>query len=182
MVDPVKKTHRVLLVQRIVQVNPYCVHTQGFRPAQFPVNGDRVVGLFLPHLQLVNGVTWCKVSSHQPFLILIPSIRLFFCPDRPIWLRFFFLCFRTTVQQYTQQYRHKKNPVFLHDLHLMCYLFVLLMTFPLTIHTSVLPVPYALVLVTAMIVLSCSTVTLFHRQDLLPGIENGTDLLVKFLA
>ena len=80
LVDPLLEAFRVLLPQQIVQEDAHGVHAQAFGPAEFLVDLLRIEGVRLPHLQLVDGAGRNVVRAHQPRLLLIPGVGLFFGP------------------------------------------------------------------------------------------------------
>src|SRR5690606_19671220 len=80
LVYPVIKSFFILFMEQIVQVYAHGIHTYGFGPAEFPVYGFGVEGLFLPHFQLVDGGTRIKVGPYKPGLFFVPLIGLFLTP------------------------------------------------------------------------------------------------------
>src|SRR5690606_7572503 len=68
------KPRGILLVRQVMQVNAGLVHTQVSCPSQFFLDGFRTEGVFLPHLQLVDGPCRCIVGFYEPLLSGLPFV------------------------------------------------------------------------------------------------------------
>ena len=75
-VDALLKALRILLPEQVVQEHAHGVHADALGPAQFAVDGGRIEGVGLPHLQFVDGRRRQKVRAHRPGLAGVPGVGL----------------------------------------------------------------------------------------------------------
>jgi hypothetical protein len=73
-VDALPEARRILLPEQVVQEDAHGIHAHRFRPAEFPVDLDRIEGRFLPHLQLVDRRLGHVIAANQPWLSRVPGI------------------------------------------------------------------------------------------------------------
>src|SRR2546423_11678035 len=82
-IHSIEESNRILLPEEIVQEHPHGVEPEGFGPAELAIDGARIEGVSLPHLQLIDGGAWREVAADQPTGRLTPLDRTLLWPDRP---------------------------------------------------------------------------------------------------
>src|SRR6202022_4440658 len=82
LVNALLKTGGILLPEQVVQEDAHGVHAHRFSPSQFLFDLFGIKRRLLPHLQLVDRRLRNIITSNQPGLLRVPSIRLLL---RPTW-------------------------------------------------------------------------------------------------
>ena len=83
LIKPAREVTLVLLPEKIVQKHPHRFHPKRLGQPEFLIDFLGIESFRLPHLQLVDCVRGNEVAADQPWLHLVPGIRLLGRPTRP---------------------------------------------------------------------------------------------------
>ncbi len=80
-IDTIEERVPVGFEEQVVQVDADDVHAEIGRPSQLPVDGLRVEGLVLPHLELIARRRGREVAAHKPAQVGLPARRALVRPS-----------------------------------------------------------------------------------------------------
>ena len=75
-VDALLKSLRILLPEKVVQEHAHRVHADSLGPSQLAIDGRRIEGVGLPHLQFVDRRGRQKIRTNGPRLAGVPLVGL----------------------------------------------------------------------------------------------------------
>src|SRR5688572_30364100 len=79
-IQPLFKAFFICSPQQMMKVYTHYIKAQIFGPAKLFIDGCRIEGFRLEHLQLIYSSTWLKITSSKPALLFIPGVCLFYSP------------------------------------------------------------------------------------------------------